>query len=138
RRLAFDSGAVHLLEQLVFNKLQMYSMIYHHQKVRATECLVKSIFELISDVPENAAGLKLSSPTDFLRADDSIFPKLQERAKGKLRKVLQDFANRRLFKRALVISYATVSKKSQTSLTALATESLDRLRKLRGEIATKA
>ncbi len=35
RQLCVDLGGVIALEQLLFNKMQLYSSVYHHQKVRA-------------------------------------------------------------------------------------------------------
>src|SRR5256885_13594132 len=80
-RLCFDSRGLHILEQLVFSKLQMYSTLYHHHKVRATECMVAAIFELIHDHPEDSGGLQFSTVEAFLDADDSTILNHDTRSK---------------------------------------------------------
>lgn len=43
--LAVDMTGVSTIEQLLFDKLLLNMSVYHHQKVRATECIIKSIYE---------------------------------------------------------------------------------------------
>lgn len=45
QRLSIDLSGVSTLEQIVFNKMMLFSTVYHHHKVRAAECLFRSIFE---------------------------------------------------------------------------------------------
>ena len=44
KRLAIDISGVSALEEIIFNKMMLTSTIYHHQKVRAAGCLLKSVF----------------------------------------------------------------------------------------------
>ena len=44
RRRAMDQAGVPILEQILFSKMQLYTAMYHHHKVRALECMVKAIF----------------------------------------------------------------------------------------------
>jgi len=44
-RLAIDISGVAALESIIFNKMMLTSAIYHHQKVRAVGCMLKSIIE---------------------------------------------------------------------------------------------
>ena len=49
KETALDISGSHNLEQLLFNKLLLFSSLYHHQKVRASSCMFKSIFEIIKE-----------------------------------------------------------------------------------------
>jgi uncharacterized protein len=137
-RLCFDSRGLHILEQLVFSKLQMYSTLYHHHKVRATECMVAAIFELIHDHPEDSGGIQFLTVEAFLDADDSTILNHDTRSKGETQKMVLRLKNRVLFKRALVLSYSTVSEDSREKLLELANEERGDLVKLRNEIAAAA
>jgi len=44
-RLAIDISGVIALEEIVFNKMILTSTLYHHQKVRAAGCMMKSILK---------------------------------------------------------------------------------------------
>lgn len=106
RRLCTDVSGAHNLEQIMFNKVLLYSSMYHHHKVRATACAFKSIFEIISDRKLEIDGLSFEKATDFLSIDDydvlSKFGKVPE-----LAQVVQNLKHRRLLKRALVMSRKT-------------------------------
>jgi HD superfamily phosphohydrolase len=97
-RLSIDVSGVVALEQIVFNKMTLFSTIYHHHKVRATGCLLKSIF---------LNNEKFVLPTDFLQYTDvdiwaSAF---DDDTKTKM---LGNLKNRKIPKRALVISLRTI------------------------------
>lgn len=103
RRVCCDITGAHNLEQILFNKVLLYSSIYHHHKVRAAVCMFKSIFEIIQDKNIQINNLTFKQPIDFLSIDDddmfSIFvlePALADEIK--------DLRNRKLLKRALIIS----------------------------------
>jgi len=62
-RLVVDISGVSALEEITFNKMMLTSTIYHHQKVRAAGCLLKSIF----------LGEQFSSAVNYLYyTDDKI------------------------------------------------------------------
>lgn len=64
-RLAIDISGVSALEEIVFNKMMLTSTIYHHQKVRATGCLLKSIFIQCES---------FNKATDYLKyTDDQVY-----------------------------------------------------------------
>ena len=48
-RLAIDIAGATSLEQIAINKMMLYSSIYHHQKVRASGCVVKSFIDKLID-----------------------------------------------------------------------------------------
>ena len=70
--LIMTSTGVSNLEQVTLNKILLFSAIYHHHKVRATECMVKSIFEIIwSDTSKiKNEQLRFNKITDFFNLDE--------------------------------------------------------------------
>jgi len=67
-RLIMDLSGVTAAEQLIFSKMMLFSYIYHHQKVRSADCLVRDIvFKLLEkrEVPIN-----IEHPCDFLNYTD--------------------------------------------------------------------
>jgi len=121
-RLAFEYKAVHLLEQLVFAKLQMFSTVYHQQKNRAAHCTMKSILELLHDNPRDSGFVTLRKATDFLRWNDLDILNLDRVAKNAVKRAVTSFRERKIMKRALVVSYSTLvpDDASRASLVSLA------------------
>lgn len=97
-RLAIDISGVSALEEIVFNKMMLTSTIYHHQKVRAAGCVVKSVLQ----------GCSLfEKATDYLNyTDDQVFNIDNPNIKIYL-KMLQ---NRDLPKRAFCFSPRTLEE----------------------------
>jgi HD superfamily phosphohydrolase len=115
RRIAVDVGGVHILEQILFNKMLLYPSVYHHHKVRSTVCMLESIFEIIKDKNLTLNGLSFDRVLDFLSIDDHFL--LSESQKpAEVRIQIERIKNRCLLKRALVISHKTAPKKLQQLL----------------------
>jgi HD superfamily phosphohydrolase len=134
RRLCSDISGAHNLEQILFNKILLYSSMYHHHKVRAALCMLKSIFEIIWDNNLQIDGMSFKKAVDFLSIDDfdilSVF-----RKEPLLKDIIEDIRNRRLLKRALVMSRKTVKERYQfENLTKLAEDPL-KIKQLRELIA---
>jgi HD superfamily phosphohydrolase len=119
KRLTIKPNAESLMEQLVFAKMLLFMNFYHHQKIRASECLYKGIIEYIQD---NNLGIKIKSlgektitfkaAVDFLYLDDHYFLDgfLSEQFNDPcLEKLNHNLQNRNHFVRAAVISYATIA-----------------------------
>lgn len=105
RSLVMLSGGVNILEQVTFNKMLLFPAIYHHHKVRAIECMVKSIFESIWDEPGRITDerLRFRRIIDFYRLTDPEFTTLAM-AEDALRPLVQRLLSRDLLKRCLVLS----------------------------------
>jgi hypothetical protein len=107
RSLGIDISGAHNLEQILFNKVLLFSSIYHHHKVRAALCMLKSIFEIIKDKKLQINNHSFDRAVDFLSIDDydvmSSFTKEQY-----LKEVVENIRNRQVLKRALIISRKTV------------------------------
>jgi HD superfamily phosphohydrolase len=109
RRIIVDVGGVHILEQVLFNKMLLYPSVYHHHKVRSTVCLLESIFEMIRDNDLSLHGLKFDKVSDFLSVDDYFFLTSQNKPE-KIATQIEKIKKRNLLKRALVISRKTVKR----------------------------
>ncbi|MFC1920963.1 HD domain-containing protein [Chloroflexota bacterium] len=106
RYLIMKSSGVNNLEQIVLNKILLFPAIYHHHKVRALECMVKGIFEVIWANPEKQdrdKRLKFEKPTDFLRISESDFFSLGM-SDSELSPLIKRLLNRDLLKRCLVLA----------------------------------
>jgi len=130
RRLFCDITGAHNLEQVLFNKLFLYSSMYHHHKVRAATCMLKSIFEIIWDRNLEIDGLNFKHAVDFLSIDDyDIFTKF--RREPNLANIIENIRNRRVFKKALVISALHVKNPIQYQKLCKYAEDPINLRKIR-------
>jgi uncharacterized protein len=115
KRVAVDVGGVHILEQILFNKMLLFPSVYHHHKVRSTVCMLVSLFERIRDKNLKLDGLSFDKVSDFLVVDDHFF--LSPSGKPTEVKVQIERIKRRcLLKRALVISHKTTDKNFENLL----------------------
>ena len=99
-RLAIDISGVIALEEIVFNKMILTSTIYHHQKVRAAGCMLKSIIEKCG---------KFKNVFDYLDyTDDMIFYLNSNDVDEYVTHQLNKLKNRMLPKRAFCFSSHTL------------------------------
>ena len=105
--LLIDLSGCPFVEQILFNKMLLYSSIYHHHKVRAAECMLKSIFEAAHDFKLKINGLRFNKVTDFLSVTDSDILSVQGKP-SELVPMVKNILNRSILKRALVISKSTI------------------------------
>lgn len=105
RYLVMLSAGKSILEQITFNKMLLYPAIYHHHKVRALECMIKAIFEIIWENPEKITDnrLKFENIRDFYMLTDAEFLTLAQ-SEPQLKSIVEKLMDRDLFKRCLVIS----------------------------------
>ncbi|HHT9125211.1 MAG TPA: HD domain-containing protein [Candidatus Brocadiia bacterium] len=112
RILMVEYNGMSPLEQILFCKIILFSTIYHHQKVRATDCMFKGIVEYIKNHPNLTFGdrkLKFHNATDFLCiTDGTFFSEALLTKDNELREMINNILYRRLFLRALVISPNTI------------------------------
>lgn len=108
--LTLSQNSATPLEQIIFNKINLFSVVYHHPKVRAGECMLKGLIEYVKENRESIAGKSLDKATDFLwLTDDVLFSEaLKRNEKDPLHKMIHDIVYRRLFVRALTICTDTV------------------------------
>ena len=116
--LTLHQASVAPLEQILFSKINLFSIVYQHPKVRAAEKMFQSIIEEAKERPKavyfNASGrrLDLNRSTDYLWLTDEVFfaEALQRKQDDYLHKKLHDIRYRRLLVRALTISNDTVGE----------------------------
>jgi HD superfamily phosphohydrolase len=100
-----SSGASNL-EQIVINKILLFPAIYHHHKVRAIECMVKGIFDVIWTDPDKKSRdnrLKFHKISDFLRLSEFDFFSLGM-TDEEITPMVKRLLDRNLLKRCLVIT----------------------------------
>lgn len=112
--LVIDISGSPFIEQVLFNKMLLYSSIYHHHKVRAAECMLKSIFEAALDFKLKINGLRFNKVTDFLLVTDADILSLQGKPE-ELVPLIRNVLNRNVLKRALVISKGTIKAATTAS-----------------------
>ena len=105
--LAIDMGGAYTVEQILFNKMLLFSAIYYHHKVRAAECMIYALCEVWGGESKKGNVFPLESPVDFLRASENTV--LDPNGKPKpLADFIRRVINRRLYQRAGVICQSTV------------------------------
>lgn len=108
-RLSVDLSGIATLEQIVFNKMMLFSTVYHHHKVRAAECLFKSLIRELQEKGIQVNGRGFGSAADFLYlTDDDIYGLVNREGIGLASKLASDLKYRNLPKRSLVLSAKTV------------------------------
>ncbi|MBC8512302.1 MAG: hypothetical protein H8D32_04925, partial [Dehalococcoidia bacterium] len=103
--LCIDIGGATVLEQVLFNKMMLFSSFYHHQKVRASFRLLVRILELMRKSQVSLRGTRIDKASDFLLLDDGDV--LSAETGGyppELKQLIADLRGRRVPKRALVIT----------------------------------
>lgn len=102
--LVMLSAGESILEQVTFNKMMLYPAMYHHHKVRALECMIKALFEIIWEDPDRIKDkrFKFQRIRDFYMLTDSDFLALAAK-EPRLKSAVNRITQRYLFKRCLVI-----------------------------------
>lgn len=110
--LTIGISGVSGLEQIVFNKMLLFSTVYHHQKVKAFDCMFQSVFEYINQnnicLKYKDKELSFELPTDFLWFTDTEFMATGLHIDDELHRLIHNVLYRRPLKRAVVINRKTV------------------------------
>jgi len=135
--LCMDIGGATILEQMLFNKMMLFSSMYHHHKVRAS---FRQLVRLFTEAREHGIQLNdvdLGSATAFLKLDDY---KVLSYAmlKPELRGVAEGIYHRKLPKRALVVDRGILLDIPSREQWVEVGASPDRTSELEAEIALKA
>jgi HD superfamily phosphohydrolase len=110
--LAVDITGVSTIEQLLFDKLLLNMSVYHHQKVRATECLIKSLYERV--LRENVALPRIGriSAVNLLRyCDDDVLALEHSSTNQGVAALARRLTHRELLMRSVEISRDLVDKR---------------------------
>ncbi len=99
------------LERLLFSKVLLYSTIYHHQKVKAADCMIEGLIEYIRESDSSSLfGFRFNDPLDYLRvSDNDIFSNSALRNDDEfVQKTISNLLNRKILRRCLVLSRVTI------------------------------
>jgi HD superfamily phosphohydrolase len=139
RALLLRWSAAQVLEQILFAKVQLFLLVYHHGKVRAAEALTRAALRRAWE-----EGL-LQSPVDLLRGSDEAcvqgrLPggRSADEASADIRAALEHLRLRMLPRRAAVLSMATVVESETLAQLVASSEKADLERELAGLIRADA
>jgi uncharacterized protein len=113
--LTLHQSSVTPLEQILFSKINLFSIVYQHPKIRAAEKMFQGIIEKAKEdksISFDVSGKKLdmNKSTDYLwLTDESFFAEALKRDKNDpLHKMIHNIKYRRFLVRALTISKDTI------------------------------
>lgn len=114
RNLTVTGTALHHLEQILITKLILYTSIYHHHKIRASEAVVRLMFRKLQAQANQLKHepLKFAAFTDFLRIDDARFFVWASQEDG-LEELVEQATGRELLKRSVVLCRQSVHPSTQ-------------------------
>lgn len=105
RRLVMARSGINSLEQIFSARMNLTASLYHHHKIRACDCMLKAVFLYCRENGVELCGRRIESSADFLHFTDvGILAEAERATDDNVREMLSNIVNRRLFKRALVIS----------------------------------
>jgi HD superfamily phosphohydrolase len=104
------------LEQILFSKMILYGSVYHHQKVKCVDSMLRSMIGHIVDNPDQARfavrgerWITFTDPVQYLYpTDDEFFSQGHIFGDAYTKSMLSRFRHRDLFVRCLEISRRTV------------------------------
>jgi uncharacterized protein len=159
------SGAI-VLEQVLFSKMQLFSSLYHHHKVRVAHQALLRLLDAIKSARIKITGLPLDDPASFIFLEDNDIlhgcfetasgdvkkkgnehkeQKKKQDALARARRLVRAITERQLPMRALVLTYPAwgtspreKDKEDNSSAWANVMKANDQPFKLAGEIAKKA
>lgn len=105
RRLVMARAGINSLEQIVAARMNLTASLYHHHKIRASDCMLKAVSLYCQQTGVPLCGRRIESPADFLYFTDiGILSEAERTGDANVREMLLNIVNRRLFKRALVVA----------------------------------
>lgn len=106
------------LEQILFSKMTLYGSVYHHQKVKCLDSMLRSAIQHMSEnarectIQLNGAEVSFANEVEYLYVtDDQFFNQLQPFGDEFVRRIVARFQSRDLFVRCLEISRRTLPEK---------------------------
>jgi HD superfamily phosphohydrolase len=104
------------LEQILFSKMTLFGSVYHHQKVKCLDAMLRSMVGHIIENPKQAAvpvrgarSISFADPVQYLyTTDDDFFWSPAGFGDAYIQDMLRRFRSRDLFVRCLEISRRTV------------------------------
>ncbi len=112
--ICVDIGGATVLEQILFNKMLLFSSVYNHHKVRGSFRMIASLLQEIRSKQWTVSGTRLKFAVDFLRLDEYDLLNSKQ-VNRELRVKVRKLRERILVKRALVISPQALKEKDLVS-----------------------
>lgn len=104
-RLVMARAGINSLEQIVSSRMNLTASLYHHHKIRACDCMLKGVFLYCMENGEELCGRRIEGASDFLYFTDvGILGESERATEPNIAEMISNIVNRRLFKRALVVS----------------------------------
>lgn len=110
--LGIDISGAYSVEQILFNKMLLYTSIYHHHKVLSSECMILGLFELLREHKGEDGVPKIETPFDFLQLNEGTLLNPDKKPPA-IADYITKIKNRSLLQRAAVISWRTVEKSKE-------------------------
>jgi uncharacterized protein len=139
RRLVPKIATLRNLEQFAFNKLLMFSSVYHHHVVRAADRLFDAALEWIFEEKKKLKGTVLTSVADLLDFTDADFFTTNNQNDEIINQYIDRIKSRNMYRRAGIVSLATVDPSTRKNLAGFLSMAVrpDAVRKLRRVITAK-
>ncbi len=123
-RLAGSMSGTSPLAQIMFNKMLLFTSMYHHHKVRAADCMLWALFELAQERKCKLGGRSLECPADFLWLTDDAVLRPELSKSPEIQRLIKAIRARQLWKRALVISRTTTPETMHSTISEEESESI--------------
>lgn len=133
RKIVLDTKGIQSLQQLLFDKVMLNSTVYNHHKLKAIDQMIQLVFERIIEKNIKINGFEIKNASDLIRFDDHQILNLQTDDEI-TNTLISSLKNRKIFKKALVISPKTKECGTLNRFTKLE-ERLDEMITLRRELA---
>ncbi|MGD1832516.1 MAG: hypothetical protein ACPKOP_04135 [Sphaerochaetaceae bacterium] len=119
--LSIGISGVMSIEQIMFNKIFLFSSIYNHHKIEAVDCMFRGVFEYIHEnklkIKINSKKFDFESPISFLKFSEYDFYALADFEDDHvLSMMVKNILNRNLLKRAVIINESTAGMPNEEYL----------------------
>jgi len=127
KHLGLDLSGISPLEQILFSKMLLFSNMYHHQKVRASDCMAISLLEIAIDEDIEIDGHKFSDPVTLIKINDYDLLSYFGIGNGnnKYKKYLKRILERDIIQRVFYLSMDSCEKNKESNYSDFSHDMLD-------------
>jgi HD superfamily phosphohydrolase len=100
--LAMGDGGIRTMEQHIFSRLMLFSFLYHHHKVLASDSLLEDLLKELMNSKDYSYP-KLNHPIDFLKYTDNDILSVSTPSSPRAEKLKKSLLYRNLPKRVFII-----------------------------------
>jgi len=122
RAICVSASGATVLEQILFSKMQLYSSVYHHHKVRVSHQALLRLFTCLKQAGVRIRGLSLDDPATYMCLDDADIlhaceyvphARRESQPLKEARLLTREILERNLPRRALVLTHPVWGKDPQ-------------------------